>query len=407
MQVIIRHLLAVAHTREAGAPASCRLTAPEPPKPARCRRSGLLAAALLLKGVGAAACPLCLGWGQPSKAQQLVTAPQAVLAVPTADASRFRVIQVIKGERPADGTVEGGYPRSGPAPGDATPTNTRPLLLVRDDPLPTWVILGAIDAARAGWLRALAAGKRAADMSPEEWRARVALVVPHLDDPEPLAADLAYAELRSAPYAALRTAKPHLDAAALRRCLADPALAARHPLCLLLLGICGNAQDAAALEQHLQAAWQSGDAANLSSMLAADLELRGAERVAWVESHYLADPKRSPPEIKAALLALSVQGNANGAIPRERVIQSYRVFMKEHPQIAGDVAPDLAAWQCWDAVPDYLALMKSGVRQQYPSRLAMLAYLQQSPNAKALGFAPETAPAGGKAGLWNPTLPQR
>jgi hypothetical protein len=366
----------------------------------------LLAAALLLKCVGASACPLCLGAGQPSTAQKLVAAPQAVLAVPTADPGRFRVIQVIKGEQPADGTVEGGYPRIGPAPGDATPTNTRPLLLVRDDPLPTWVILGAIDAARADWLRALAAGKPAAEMSAEEWRPRVALVVPHLNDPEPLAAELASAELGAAPYAALRTAKPHLDAAALRRCLADPELAARQPLSLLLLGISGNAQDAAALEERLQAAWQLGDAANLSSMLAADLELSGTARVAWIESNYLADRKRSTPEIKAALLALSVHGHAN-SIPRERVIQSYRVFMKEHPEIAGYVAPDLAAWQYWDAVPDYLALMRSGVRQQYPARLAMLVYLRQSPNAKALGFAPEAALADGKAEPWNPSLPQR
>ena len=365
----------------------------------------LLAAALLLTGVGASACPLCLGAGQQSTAQQLVATPQAVLAVPTADASRFRVIKVIKGERTADGTVEGGYPRSSPAPRGATPTNARPLLLVRDDPLPTWVVLGAIDAARADWLRALAAGKPAAKMSPEDWRARVALVVPHLNDPESLAAELASAELRAAPYAALRTAKPRLDAAALRRCLADPELAARQPLCLLLLGISGNAQDAATLEERLQAAWQSGDAANLSSMLAADLELSGAARVAWVESNYLADRKRSTPEIKAALLALSVHGNTNGAIPRERVIQSYRVFMKAHPEIAGDVAPDLAAWQYWDAVPDYLALMKSKVRQQYPSRLAMLAYLRQSPNAGDLGYSPETAD--GKADRWNPSWPQR
>jgi hypothetical protein len=367
----------------------------------------LLAAALLLKCVEAAACPLCMGWGQPSKAQQLVFTPQAVLAVPTEETGRFRVVQVIKGEPPADGTVEGGYPRSGPAPVDAAPTNAKPLLLLRDDPLLTWVILGAIDTAQAGWLRELAAGKRAAEMSPEEWRARVALVVPRLHDPEPLAADLAYAELEAAPYAALRTAKPHLDPATLRQWLADPQLAAREPLCLLLLGVCGNAQDAAAIEQRLQIAWETGDTTNLCSMLAADLELRGAERVAWIESNYLADPKRSPLEIKAALLALSVHGNVKGAIPRERVIQSYRMFMKEHSEIAGYVAPDLAAWQYWDAVPDYLALMKSGVRQQYPARLAMLVYLRQSPNAKALGFAPEVAPADVAAERWNPSLPQR
>jgi hypothetical protein len=359
-----------------------------------------------LRGLGASACPLCLGWGQSSTAQQLVATPQAVLAVPTADASRFLVIQVIKGERTADGMVEGGYPRSGPVPAGAKPTKARPLLLVRDDPLPTWVILGAIDATRADWLRALAAGKRAADMNPEEWRARVALVAPHLNDPEPLAAELASAELGAAPHAALRAAKPHLDAAALRRCLADPELAARQPLCLLLLGISGNTKDAAIIEKRLQAAWQSGDVANLSSLLAADLELSGAARMAWVESNYLTDRKRSTPEIKAALLALSVHGNANAAISRERVIQSYRVFMKAHPEIAGDVAPDLAAWQYWDAVPDYLALMKARVRQQYPSRLAMLDYLQRSPNAGALGPFLEAATADGKSERWNPSLPQ-
>ena len=126
--------------------------------------------------------------------------------------------------------------------------------------------------------------------------------------------------------------------------------------------------DAAALEQRLEAAWKSGDATNLASMLAADLELRGAARMTWVEERYLRDRARSAPEIEAALLALSVHGNANGVIPRERVIQSYRVFMKEHPEIAGYVAPDLAAWQYWDAVPEYVALMKSDVRQQFPSR---------------------------------------
>jgi len=82
-----------------------------------------------------------------------------------------------------------------------------------------------------------------------------------------------------------------------------------------------------------------------------------------------------------------VHGNASGAIPRERVIQSYRKFMRERPEIAGYVAPDLAAWKYWDAVPEYVALMKSDVRQQFPSRLATLAYLRQSPSAEARELA--------------------
>ena len=259
------------------------------------------------------------------------------------------------------------------------------------DPFPTWVILGAIGAEQSGWLRKLAAGKRSEDMSAEDWRARVALVLPYLESPEPLVAELAYGELAAAPYAAMRTAKPRLDARAVRAWLADPQLAARHRLYLLLLGFAGNASDAAALDQRLEAAWKSGDATNLASMLAADLELRGAARMAWIEERYLRDRARSAPEISAALLALSVHGNASGAIPRERVIQSYRMFMKEHPEIAGYVAQDLAAWQYWDAVPEYVALMKSDVRQQFPSRVATLAYLRQSPSAEARELALRTA----------------
>jgi len=350
---------------------------------------GLIAALLLSTSNAATACPICLGAGQPTKAQELASAQQAVLAVPTADASRFRVTEVIHGDRPSSSTIEGGYPRNGPA-ADATAPKGKPLLLVRTDPFPAWMILGAIGAEQSGWLRKLAAGKRFEDMSAAEWRARVALTLPKLENAEPLVAELAYGELAAAPYAAMRTAKPQLDARAIRAWVADPQLAARHRLYLLLLGLAGNAGDAAALDQRVEAAWKSGDATNLASMLAADLELRGAARMTWVEERYLRDRSRSAPEITAALLALSVHGNANGAIPRERVIQSYRLFMKARPEIAGYVAQDLAAWQYWDAVPEYVALMKSDVPQQFPSRVATLAYLRQSPSAEARELALQT-----------------
>jgi hypothetical protein len=41
----------------------------------------------------------------------------------------------------------------------------------------------------------------------------------------------------------------------------------------------------------------------------------------------------------------------------------------------------LAAWNHWDAVPEYAALMKSDVRQQGESRFAIEVYLRQSRGA--------------------------
>ena len=179
--------------------------------------------------------------------------------------------------------------------------------------------------------------------------------------------------------------------------MADPQLAARQQLYVLLLGIAGDERDAVALEQRLDAAWKAGDATNLASMLTADLELRGPARVNWVEERYLSDRSRSATEVAAALLALSVQGQTNAAIPRARVIQAYRLYMKAHPENAGNVAPDLAAWRYWDAVPEYEALMKSGVRQQYPSMLAMLNYLRQSSESMASGSPADASRSSGPA----------
>ena len=65
----------------------------------------MLAATLACLSAAAVACPLCLGALQQTKAQQLVAAQQAVRAVPTADAGRFRVVEVVKGERPAGATI--------------------------------------------------------------------------------------------------------------------------------------------------------------------------------------------------------------------------------------------------------------------------------------------------------------
>jgi hypothetical protein len=319
-------------------------------------------------------------------AQQLAAAPQAVLALPTADAGQFRVVEVLRGGRPATRTIEGGYPRSAPAAQNSL-SKGEALLLIREDPLPGWMVLGAIGTDQAGWLRQLAVGQRTDELSAKQWRERVTAVVPRLESPQPLVAKIAHGDLSAAPYAAMRSSKPHLDARKLRAWLADPKLVARRRVYMLLSGIAGDERDAAALEQHLDANWRAGDATDLAPMLTALLELRGPARVDWIEEKYVRDRARSAQEVEAALLALSVQGHTNAVIPRERVIQSYRVYINSHPENAGAVAPDLAAWRYWDAVPVYQALMKSGVRQQYPSILAMLAYLRQSPGGRSAGTA--------------------
>ena len=65
--------------------------------------------------------------------------------------------------------------------------------------------------------------------------ARVGFLLPSLQSPEPMVAELAYGEIAAAPYGAMRANKAAIDLEAVRRWVADPALASRHDLYLLLL----------------------------------------------------------------------------------------------------------------------------------------------------------------------------
>jgi hypothetical protein len=307
-------------------------------------------------------------------------AANAVLALSAEGGARLKVIDVIQGDFPIGSTIDSAWvdrlDRSAAA-------STKPLLLIRARKWQAWDNLGPVGAEHAGWLRQLTASKPTANMTDTEWQARAALVLPYLENPEPLVAEIAYGELARAPYSAMRPLKSHLDAAALRQWTADPRLAKRQSLYTLLLGIAGDATDTARIEQRLDAAWKAKDATNLGPMLAADLELRGPSRMAWIDTRYMGDSDRSTQELQAALLALSVQGSANDTIPRKRVIDSYRMFIEVHKPIAGFVAQDLATWNYWDAGPEYVALLHSDVAQHPASRYAMLNYLKQSPQADA------------------------
>ena len=334
-------------------------------------RRALATAVLLLAGETALACPLCIGTAARSPSQDLEELSHAVLAVP--DGKQYRVVAVIKGDAPAGSITQ--------VAGQA-PTHAGRLLLVRDEQWPMWVILGQVGATEAPALRVLAA-ERPAEADVAAWQRRLDVAIPRLVSREPLMAELAYGACASAPYAALRAARPDLEVAKVRALAADPASGTRRSLYLLLLGIVGDAQDAESLEMQIEADWTAHATNDLSSMLAADLELRGVARVAWIEEMYLRNPSRTVAETQAALLALSVQANSRGPIPRERVIEAYMAFIHAHPDMAGFVAPELAEWGYWDATPEFAAILQLNLRQHDDSRAAIVAYLQQSPRRGA------------------------
>jgi hypothetical protein len=288
---------------------------------------------LALVGSGSAkACQMCASILQLTiSAQELVYAEHSVLAMAVADANEFRVVAVIKGDAPPGNTIKIADVFRPALKSD------KPLLLIRDKSWRQWVNFGPIDADRADWLRQLSIMKRTFDMNDAEWREHVGYFLPYLESAEPMVAEIAYNELARAPYGALRSLKPRLDAAAIRRWVNDPKLAARQPTYLLLLGIAGSSQDAVWLEKRINAAHGKHDSTNLPALLGAYIELRGAVAIEEVEKLYLADSARTKQEIEAALVALKVHGETNGA-ERDRVNEALKGFIKQNPSLASLVS---------------------------------------------------------------------
>ena len=356
----------------------------------------LAAICLLASTTGALACPLCYEAArqQVTIGQQLDMSDRVVLAAPVPGANQFRIIEIVKGRDSVGDVIEDpvmGLEVTAPDPGAS--------LLLRDRLAPQWTKLGAIRPEHAGWLRQLAAtflmeGERprptwplnirpSSALSYDGWRERIALVLPYLENSDTLIAQIAWGELARAPYTTMDVARSRINSAAVEGWLNDPKLVLRHAAYILLLGFVGGPVEAARLEKRIEAAWNSHDATNLAAMIGADLELLGPSRVDWIEAKYFADRARTMPEIEGVLLALNVHGDADRTVPRKRVIEAYRKFIKERPPMAGFVAQQLADWDYWDAATEYTALLASNAVKDPASHFAVVNYLQRAATAKA------------------------
>ncbi|MBS0321754.1 MAG: hypothetical protein JSR18_14515 [Proteobacteria bacterium] len=327
---------------------------------------------------GLQACPLCLSaFSLSVTGQELGDAQRAVLAVPAATPGQYQVVEVIKGDLHRGQVVTEPVFRA-----DSTTALGKSLLLLKQDRWAAWVSFGAIATSQAAWLRYVAATPHPGEGDVAAWSKRVAYFMPLVDSDEPMVSDIALAEIARAPYAAMRAQKPSLDAAVLRQRVDAYAHTARAPYYTLLLGVAGDASDAARLEQALVRAHQNHDVTNVGPMLGAYLELRGPSRLAWVESTYFVDRRTTLAETEAAIQALGVQGDTDAAIPRADICAVFHRFVKSHPQVAGMVAGELAEWNDWSAAPAYLQLLQANAMTDAASRYAAVAYLLRSPHAQ-------------------------
>lgn len=276
-----------------------------------------------------------------------------ILARPSngGEANRFQITKVLKSaaDLQSGAEVRASLPLFST---DAGKIGRGTVLLTRRDAKSAWIIR-----APANGLHQVAFFQKVLSMPPElDDTPRTAFFARYLHHADPLLAKAAAAEIASAPYASLAVLKEKLEAEKIRAHLQDPAAGDRRALWYTLLGVCGDADDAAAIDKTVDAMWRSKGWKNLAALLTAKLELKGEPAVAEIEERYIRDEGRTLPEIEAAILALRVHGNADGAISRRRAIEAYRCLLDDRERLVFLIAGDLARWEDWESKERLVAI---------------------------------------------------
>ena len=165
----------------------------------------------------------------------------------------------------------------------------------------------------------------------------------------------------------------------LRTWIDDPKQAGWRSLQYTLLGICGNEADEVLLRDRLEEMWARNDSTDLAPMLVASIELAGEVAAARIIDDYIKDRERTFSEIKAALLALAMQGDERDPLPREPVIEAFDWLIENRTPLAYLVVPDYVRWEYWEAMPGLVELARSRGHQLPYIRQRVISFLEACP----------------------------
>ncbi len=213
---------------------------------------------------------------------------------------------------------------------------------------------------------------------PKERLERIAFFLPYLEHPESMLARDAYDEFAKTPYADLKGLKSQFDHAKLLEWIQNTSLPPdRRRMYLVMLGICGDPNDAELLERLLRSD-DENQRGGLGAMIACYLTMRGASGLSLVDELFLNNKKSQYADTYAAIMALRFHGTEGGVIDKERVLQSMRLIL-DRPELADLVIPDLARWEDWTQIDKLSELFKSADEKSSWVRVPVINYLRACP----------------------------
>lgn len=302
-----------------------------------------------------AVCPFCPPSG-PTKSEQIAQADLVVLA------QWERLIQ-------PSGELEGADPQTVFKVVETLRTTGRPLpagekltlnTLQEGKPGQWFVLLAAVTEAGVDWhslfevtLESYQYLKQAPPLEEPPVK-RLRYFLKFLEVGDPLIANDAFAEFSFARYQDVAQLAPYLSREKLRRWLADEsdAIQIRHGFYGLLLGLCGNEDDARYLANRVLPPPPSDrPRLGLDGLMAGYVLLTGERGLRELIEAKIQVPDRIDGEVSAVMGALRFLWEyVPERVPRAQVVAAMRLLLDDPKQ--GELALiDLARWKDWDSLP--------------------------------------------------------
>jgi hypothetical protein len=343
-----------------------------------------LALVVALSSALAFACPFCSAVSQ-TFSEEIATMDVAVIAKlvkapPPSTKSgddvqkaTFEIVQVMKG----DGLVKAGSKFDTLYFGDGTVG--KPFLVM------------GIDPPKVMWSTPLPLTDKAikylgeVTKLPKEGAERLVFFQNYLEDEDEMLARDAYDEFARAPYAQLKTIKPHLHHDQVVSWIKNPDVpASRRRLYFVMLGVCGSQNDLAMIEEFMKSSDRKSKS-GLDALIACYLTLKGEAGLPLVEQLFLANEKADYADTYAAIMAVRFHGTDGGVIEPKRLVKALHPML-QRPELADLVIPDLAKWEDWDVIDKLFELYKTANDKNSWVRVPVINYLRTCPLPKAKDY---------------------
>jgi|688.fasta_scaffold00309_29 hypothetical protein len=224
--------------------------------------------------------------------------------------------------------------------------------------------------------------------------ARLQFFFEHRDSPSTLIREDCFNELGKTSIEDLQWLKPLLDPNKLKESLrSDQHSTDRKRLDWVLLGICGQASDAAIFDELLDRYYKKKQATTeigtlirqsigLDAAISTYITLLGEKGLERIEKDFISNPQCDFSDSFSAILALRVQGNDIQKISRTRIAQSLTLVLQRH-DMADLVVPDLARWEQWNYCDTLIQIYQKSEKDDLRLRIPIINYLRVCPHPQA------------------------